>query len=336
MAVHFCNLTSWAWQLGIGWLRIPVKCCSFLDDRLLRSSAGAQPLSDAIEATKRLDDCFGAELNTKKSKWGGTTAPHPAQKSLLGGIPHTSILLYLGVDIVLRGSGQRAIRTRMGTRVAALRRRCEIIRCPPPAQRGILVSDAIQGLWLDGGTAITTSTFRQTLTITAAALRGTDAPRYKRRARLAEHLFGPGVHRTVGSAASIYRGCLQLTRLLAKGLASRGTIEKLWRSRPSCAGPFYAFQNALTALHITWTSPFGLSSGALSFILDPSDEHYTQPLEIGEFARPAAPRLRFASDLRRFLRDAVARCLALDRLATTHPWHVDSMMMMASGTLCIL
>ena len=30
--------------------------------------------------------------------------------------------------------------------------------------------------------------------------------------------------------------------------------------------------------------------GALSFVLDPSDEHYTQPLEIGEFARPAAPR----------------------------------------------
>ena len=125
--------------------------------------------------------------------------------ALLGGIPNASILLYLGVDIVLRGSAQRAIRTRMGARVAALRSRCGIIRCLPSAQRGILVSDAIQGLWLDGGTAITTSTFRQTLANTAAALRGSDAPRYKRRARLAEHLFGPGVHRTLGSAASIYR-----------------------------------------------------------------------------------------------------------------------------------
>ena len=313
IAVNFCNLTSWAWQLSIRRLGLPVKCGSFLDDRLLRSSVGAQPLADAIKATKAIDDCFGAELNTKKSRWGGTTAPRSTQIALLGDIPNVKVLLYLGVDIVLRGGAKRAIRIRMGTRVADLRRRCTVIRCLPPAQRGILVSDAIQGLWLDGGTAISTSTLRQTLSTTAAALRGTDAPRYKRRARLAEHLLGPGVHRTLGSAASIYRGCLQLTRLLAKGLTSAGTIEKLWRARPSCAGPLYALQNALAALRITWSAPLTLTAGDLTFGLDTSDEHYIEPLEIGEFARPAAPRQKFASALRRFLRDAVARCLALDR-----------------------
>ena len=91
----------------------------------------------------------------------------------------------------------------MKRRVRAIGVRSELIRVLPPSQRGILVADAVASLWIAGGTSFGVRQLKPMSSKLAGALRGSVAERYGKRARVAEHLFGPGVHRTFPPAAYI-------------------------------------------------------------------------------------------------------------------------------------
>lgn len=74
LAVHFCNCTSWAWQLFLQFKCNGVRCCSFLDDRLLRATI-ITTIVDALAATALVDAASGALLNIKNTKMVVYAAP---------------------------------------------------------------------------------------------------------------------------------------------------------------------------------------------------------------------------------------------------------------------
>ena len=98
----------------------------------------------------------------------------------------------------------------MKRRVRAVCVRSELIKVLPPSQRGILVADAVASLWTAGGTPFGVLQLKPMSSKLAGALRGSVAKRYSKRARVAEHFFGPGVRRTFPLAAYSYTFCLQL------------------------------------------------------------------------------------------------------------------------------
>ena len=106
---------------------------------------------------------------------------------------------------------------RIKQRVRAVGVRSELIRVLPPSQRGILVADAVASLWIAGGTSFGVRQLKPMSSKWAGALRGSVAKRYGKRSRVAEHFFGPGVHRTFPPAEYIYTFCLQFTRLVSMG-----------------------------------------------------------------------------------------------------------------------
>ena len=139
----------------------------------------------------------------------------------------------------------------------------------------------------------------------AGALRGSVAKRYGKRARVAEHLFGPGVHRTSPPAAYIYTFCLQFTRMIGTG--------RLWTHRTQCLGCAHGMVEACRAIAVDWCAPCELSAETATFNFSSVEGHYSAPFEVGEFKRATSERARWMSNLRSFLRQAVSRFLALAR-----------------------
>ena len=119
--------------------------------------------------------------------------------------------MYLGVDVLMRGLPEREPRVRMKQRERAVGVRSELIRVLPPSQRGILVADAVSSLWIAGCTSFGVRQVKFMSSKLAGALRVSVAKRCGKRARVPEHFFGPGVHRTFPPAAYIYTFCLQFT-----------------------------------------------------------------------------------------------------------------------------
>ena len=108
-------------------------------------------------------------------------------------------------------------RVRVKQRVRAVGVRSGLIRVLPPSQRGILVDDAVASLWIAGCTSLGVRQLKPMSSKLAGALRGSVAKRYGKLACVAEHLFGPGVHRTFPRAAKINTFCLQFTRIYFHG-----------------------------------------------------------------------------------------------------------------------
>ena len=62
------------------------------------------PLPTTLEITEQVDDYFGAVLNSKKSSWTSTKLPSRRRRKLCELIDYTRSLVYLGVDVLLRGT----------------------------------------------------------------------------------------------------------------------------------------------------------------------------------------------------------------------------------------
>ena len=139
----------------------------------------------------------------------------------------------------------------------------------------------------------------------AGALRGSVAVRYGKRARAAEHCFGPGVHKTIPLAAFICTFCLQFTRMVSSGRLDVFRFANLWTQRAQCLGCVNGMVEACRAIAIDWCAPCELSAGV--------ESHYSVPFEVGEFRRATCERANWMSNLRSFLRLAVSRFLALAR-----------------------
>ena len=224
----------------------------------------------------------------------------------------------MGVDIqfrsrVPRGAPRGSLHVRRDERVAQLLSRQRFAIILPVAQRGMAVSDAVQGLWFEAGNAYTQHQFDLMTTRLAATLRGSTHSRYLRRSRLGEHIFGPGEHRTHPATALVYRWFHHATRMIALNKLSLAAFTAAWHARGSALGPFKAVRVALTALQITWVSPLSLAAGPITLTIPAAPTLYTAPLETGELPQPAALRDRQAHDLREFLRSAGTRTMALAR-----------------------
>ena len=98
-----------------------------------------------------MDDSFGAVLSGIKSSWTSTKLPSRRRRKRCELIDHTRSLLYLGVDVLMRGAPWFEPRLRMKQRVRAVCVRSELIRVLPPSQCGILVAGAVASLWIAGG-----------------------------------------------------------------------------------------------------------------------------------------------------------------------------------------
>ena len=194
-----------------------VRTNACLYDRLV-SAESCDPLPRALEITEQMDDYFGAVLNGKKSSWTSTKLPSRRRRKLCELIDYTRSLEYLGVDVFMRGTPWCEPRVRMKQRVRAVGVRLELIRVLLPSRRGILVADSVFSLWIAGGTSFGVRQLRPMSSKLAGALTGSKAKRYgKTCSRVAEHLFGPGVHRSCPPAAYIYTFCLQFTRMVSMG-----------------------------------------------------------------------------------------------------------------------
>jgi len=311
IAVHFCNLATWAWHLEVVRDCPRVMPASFLDDRVVRTTAPIDVFEAVIETTARVDGYFGALFNRKKSVWSSTVARPRDAGPVLAAFDFKPRLVYLGVDVIVVGSAKNSTRVKRDERVANVKRRKNAIRCLPTAQRGALAADAVQGLYFDVGTVISKSEHAKLTSCVAEALRGSARTRENLRSREMEHLMGPGVHRTCPSAAAIYRWCLQFTRMRANGCIDNAVLTLLWNSRMSSLVSALGF--ALDHLGIEWVAPCLFRTGLIQFDFTETPGHYTCPLEVGEQAKPTSRRNKFAHCLREFLRDAVAHFLAIRR-----------------------
>ena len=130
-------------------------------------------------------------------------------------VPDPSCIWELTCSCVVPTWGEP--RVRMKQRVRAVGVRSGLIRVLPPSQRGIIVADAVASLSMAGGTSIGVRQLKPMSSMLAGALRGSAAKRHGKRARVAEHLFGPGVHRMFPPAAYSYTCCLQFTRMISMG-----------------------------------------------------------------------------------------------------------------------
>ena len=108
-------------------------------------------------------------------------------------------LVYHGCDLTLFATRKRP---RAAARVAALVKRCDLVRKLPVSSRPECTADAIASLWLPGCTILTKTQTGKVVYSIAKALRGPagNGPRDGRvrlRSRLAEHLiYAPGLHRS--------------------------------------------------------------------------------------------------------------------------------------------
>ena len=161
--------------------------------------------------------------------------------------------MYLGVDVLMK------------QRVRAVGVRSELIRVLPPSQRGILVADAVASLWIAGGTSFGVRQLKPMSSKLAGALRGSVAKRYCKRAHVAEHLFGPGVHRTFPPAAYICTFCLQFTHVVSKGTLDVFRFANLWTHRAQCLGCVHGMVEACGAIAVDRCPPCELSVGGATF-----------------------------------------------------------------------
>ena len=159
-------------------------------------------------------------------------------------------------------------RVRMKQRVRAVGVRSGLVRVLPPSQRGIIVADAVAPLSMAGGTSIGVRQLKPMSSKLAGALRGSAAKRHGKRARVAEHLFGPGVHRTFPPAAYIYTFCLQLhTHDLSWEDRMSFVLRTVWTHRTQCLGCVHGMVDACRAKAVDWCAPCELSaeSATLNF-----------------------------------------------------------------------
>eukprot|EP00928_Gymnodinium_smaydae_P045307 TRINITY_DN30222_c0_g2_i1.p1 TRINITY_DN30222_c0_g2~~TRINITY_DN30222_c0_g2_i1.p1 ORF type:complete len:309 (+),score=6.02 TRINITY_DN30222_c0_g2_i1:3-929(+) len=147
----------------------------------------------------------------------------------------------------------------------------------------------------------------------SSSLRCSDNSRYNRRARRAEHLYGPGVHRTLPVAAQAYCGIMQLSRMLAFLRLDVVLFIRIWNNRRALVGPVRSLLFALDSLGIDWISPFVFVCRSWRLDFSNFAQHFCNPLEIGELPKATSTRKRFAHDCRGMLRDAVACKLATER-----------------------
>ena len=165
-----------------------------------------------------------------------------------------------------------------------------------------------------GGTSFGVRQLKPMSSKLAGALRGSVAKRHGKRARVAEHLFGPGVHRTFPPAAYIYTLCLQFTRMVS--------MERL--------DVFFDLRICRRIVHSVWVACMVwwrpavhlLSAGVPRVnsrlevqcsISSSAEGHYSVPFEVGEFKHATSERASWMSNLRSFLRLAVSRFMALVR-----------------------
>ena len=78
------------------------------------------------------------------------------------------------------------------------------------------------------------------------------AKRHGKRARVAEHLFGPVVYRTFPLAACIHTFCLQFTRMISIGRLDVFRFANLWMHRTQCLGCVHRVVEACCAIAVDW------------------------------------------------------------------------------------
>ena len=143
-------------------------------------------------------------------------------------------------------------------RIDLFKRKCDIIRLIPRAQRGACISDAVAAPWLPGATLFTPQQFQIDVSSAFQALVGNKDPgTVLRRSRAVTHVLGPAPHVTHIACASAYAGASQLLRALALRNLSVATWQSLWQARAQLhTGPLVQIARALKFLEVSRTAPF--------------------------------------------------------------------------------
>ena len=131
----------------------------------------------------------------------------------------------------------------------------------------------------------------------AGALTGPVAKRCGKRVRVAEDLFGPGVHRTFPSATYINTLCLQFTRMISLGRLDVFRFANLWTHRTQCLGCVHGMVEACRAIAVDWCAPCELSAGGATFNFSSVEGHYSVSFEVVEFKRATSERTSWMSNL---------------------------------------
>ena len=80
-----------------------VRTNAYLNDRLV-SAGSCDKMPRTLEITKQVDDYFGAVLNSKKSSWSSAKPRRVVAGKLCELIDYTRSLVYLRVDVLMRGA----------------------------------------------------------------------------------------------------------------------------------------------------------------------------------------------------------------------------------------
>ena len=233
------QLGGWAWNVCMNRELTHVRTNAYL------MMDSCDPLPTTLEITEQVDDYFGAVLNSKKSSWTSTNSRRVVAGSFVNSLITPGHLCILVLMCFCGYPPWCEPRVRMKQRVRAVGVRSGLIRVLPPSQRGILVVDAVASLWIAGGTSFCVRQLKPMSSKLAGAPRGSVAKRYGKRARVAEHLFGPGVHRTFQPAACICTFYLLFTRMVSMGRLDVFRFANLWTHRAQCLGCVHGMVEAL-------------------------------------------------------------------------------------------
>ena len=105
LSVQFCNLGGWAWSVCMKRELPHVRTNAYLDDRLM-CAGSCDSLPGALGITKQVDDYFGAVLNCKRVLGPRQKLPSRHRRKLCALIDYTRSLVYLGVDVLMRGASR--------------------------------------------------------------------------------------------------------------------------------------------------------------------------------------------------------------------------------------
>ena len=107
LSVHFCNLAGWAWNVCMkrGNSRMSVPTLTLMTDWCLLTRVTRCP--EHLEITKQVDDYFRCSAQLAKRALGPRQKlPSRRPRKLRELIDYTRSLVYLGVDVLMRGASR--------------------------------------------------------------------------------------------------------------------------------------------------------------------------------------------------------------------------------------
>jgi len=299
LATFFANLLSALWEMHVQGMA-EVELLSYLDDRIILTH-DVRRLTAALKATEEFDAHFGVRLNYNKSFFSSTRNKLSPPPSLSARFKSVSQITYLGVDVILAGTGSRP---RAKERLEQLGVRCNLITKLAGPIRGKLVADAVSSLWMDGGTWYTKTELSHATSRTAMALRGHNEGYAGNRCRDVEHMLAHRPHRTHPLMAAMVSSIRLVSQLTAIEQWDSIDWHTLWHHRHRArSGPLAQTWQHFKNTYVTWDSPLEVAYRSPGVSLTCKVE-----LHLGD-----AQKAKHWHDVRELLRTALWNNIALAR-----------------------